>query len=315
MAWTTAGDGTFNDVTIPDAIYTPGAQDIANGGVTLTITASQGTQTMTDEMTVSVQAAPAIEIPQTFLPITACMGVIDINDYIIITNADAVEFTSNGDGEFNGNVYTFGTQDIANGDVTITITAIGCGEVSETMTVEYIGVPTMFCIDEMTTCENPVVFEAFLLTPEWGDIVGWTTSGTGTIDDQTPLIVTYTPSEADINSGSVVLTAEYVDCQGTSYYHNVTITFMELGTPSTPVGPVDVYNYNAETQYSVEVNPMYTSYEWTLEPATAGTMTPNGNTVSISWNMDQPDTDVSLSVIGHNDLCGDSEPSEALSIS
>lgn len=315
MEWTTAGDGTFSDATIMNPIYTPGAQDIANGGVTLTITASQGTQTMSDEMTVSFQAAPAIEIPQTFLPITACMGVIDINDYIIITNADAVEFTSNGDGEFNGNVYTFGTQDIANGDVTITITAIGCGEVSETMTVEYIGVPTMFCIDEMTTCENPVVFEAFLLTPEWGDIVGWTTSGTGTIDDQTPLIVTYTPSEADINSGSVVLTAEYVDCQGTSYYHNVTITFMELGTPSTPVGPVDVYNYNAETQYSVEANPMYTSYEWTLEPATAGTMTPNGNTVSISWNMDQPDTDVMLSVIGHNENCGDSEPSEALSIS
>ena len=95
----------------------------------------------------------------------------------------------------------------------------------------------------------------------------------------------------------------------------MTVFFTTISTPSTPVGPTDVYNMEAVTEYSVEADPMFTSYEWILEPATAGTMTPNGNTVSISWNMNQPDTDVALSVIGHNDNCGDSEPSAALLIS
>ena len=107
---------------------------------------------------------------------------------------------------------------------------------------------------------------------------------------------------------------EYLDCQYDSYNHTVTINFTEIGTPSTPVGPTDVYNYQAVTEYSVDANSLYDSYEWILEPADAGTMTPNGNTVSIAWNMNTPDANVMLSVIGHNDSCGDSEPSEALVI-
>ena len=314
--WTTSGDGTFSDATIINPIYTPGTQDIANGNVTLTLTAYKDSQTMSDDMTVTFLASPTLELNPSLLAPTACLGVIDITDYYTATNANEVLLTTSGDGQFDGNVYTFGEQDIVNGNVTITITAYGCGEVSETLSVEYIGVPTMFCMEEMTTCDNPVVFEAFLLNPEWGDIVGWTTSGTGTINDQTPLIVYYTPSEADMNSGSVVLTAEYQDCQGTSYYHNLTITLLHLDRPATPVGPDDVYNYNAETQYIVEASDMFTSYTWKLEPADAGTMTQNGDgdNVSIAWNMGHPDTNVRLSVMGHSIICGDSEWSEALII-
>ena len=38
IAWTTSGDGTFADNTLEDAVYTPGAADIAAGTVTLTMT-------------------------------------------------------------------------------------------------------------------------------------------------------------------------------------------------------------------------------------------------------------------------------------
>lgn len=37
-AWTTSGDGTFNNTTLLNPIYTPGVADIATGSVTLTIT-------------------------------------------------------------------------------------------------------------------------------------------------------------------------------------------------------------------------------------------------------------------------------------
>ena len=36
--WSTSGDGTFNNVNSLTAIYTPGANDITNGQVTLTLT-------------------------------------------------------------------------------------------------------------------------------------------------------------------------------------------------------------------------------------------------------------------------------------
>ena len=42
ILWTSSGDGTFNDATIEDPIYTPGTADIAgtNTVVTLTMTVS-----------------------------------------------------------------------------------------------------------------------------------------------------------------------------------------------------------------------------------------------------------------------------------
>ena len=314
MEWSTAGDGTFNDVTLPDAIYTPGTQDIANGGVTLTITASQGTETMSDDMTVSLREAVSLEMPQGNDAL-ACMGIINVAEYYIAHNADNVVVTSSGDGIFGRDVYTFGEQDIANGSVTLTITAYGCGEASAEITVGYQGVPTISGIEEVNTCSLTPVEIILNNESNWCSMAGWTTAGTGTFSDPLSETTIYTPSEADFNNGSVVLTAEYKDCQETSYYHNVTVIFTEFATPSTPVGPTDVYNMEAVTEYSVEANLMYDSYEWVLEPATAGTMTPNSNTVSIAWNMDQPDTEVQLYVIGHSEMCGDSEPSQSLVIS
>ena len=314
MEWSTAGDGTFNDVTIPDAIYTPGTQDIANGGVTLTITASQGTETMSDDMTVSFRDAVSLEMPQGNDAL-ACMGIINVAEYYIAHNADNVVVTSSGDGIFERDVYTFGEQDIANGSVTLTITAYGCGEASAEITVGYQGVPTISGIEEVNTCSLTPVEIILNNESNWCSMAGWTTAGTGTFSDPLSETTIYTPSEADFNNGSVVLTAEYKDYQETSYYHNVTVIFTEIATPSTPVGPTDVYNMEAVTEYSVEANLMYDSYEWVLEPATAGTMTPNSNTVSIAWNMDQPDTEVQLYVIGHSEMCGDSEPSQSLVIS
>ena len=36
LEWTTSGDGSFNNTSILDPVYTPGAQDIQNGSVTIT---------------------------------------------------------------------------------------------------------------------------------------------------------------------------------------------------------------------------------------------------------------------------------------
>ena len=55
LIWATSGDGTFDDATIANPVYTPGTQDLADRTVTLTITVSGSDgATITDEMTLSI---------------------------------------------------------------------------------------------------------------------------------------------------------------------------------------------------------------------------------------------------------------------
>ena len=58
LTWSTAGDGTFDDATSLTAIYTPGNQDIANGGTTLTLTAYKNSEVMTDNLELSFIEEP-----------------------------------------------------------------------------------------------------------------------------------------------------------------------------------------------------------------------------------------------------------------
>nr|NQU89935.1 hypothetical protein [Bacteroidota bacterium] len=55
--WTTNGDGTFDDATLLDAVYTPGEDDIANGLITLSLTATASdpcADDFTDDMVLTV---------------------------------------------------------------------------------------------------------------------------------------------------------------------------------------------------------------------------------------------------------------------
>lgn len=313
MEWTTSGDGTFSDATIANPVYTPGTQDIANGGATLTLTAFNDNDSQSDDIELTFKSAPTIELVGGNDAL-ACMGTISLRGMYTATNAETIEFSTYGDGAFEGTVYTFGTQDIANGNVTLTITAIGCGETSESILVGYQGVPTAIGPTELSTCTTEPIDVEMTLDSNWGALVGWTTSGTGTINDPTAESIVFTPSEEDFNSGNVTLTAEYKDCEETSYFHVVTVSFT-MPTVDMPQGPTDVHLYNAVTEYTVEADASFTSFDWTLVPAEAATsMEVSGNTVTIAWNPNTTATEAHLSVVGHSESCGDSEPSEALVI-
>ena len=313
MEWTTSGDGTFSDATIANPVYTPGTQDIANGSVTLTLTAQNNDQTMSDDVELTFKSAPTIELVGGNDAL-ACMGTINLRGMYEATNAESIEFSTNGDGAFDGMVYTFGTQDIANGNVTLTITAVGCGEASTSLLVGYQGVPTAVGPTEINTCTTEPIDVEVTIDSNSGAFVGWTTSGTGTIDNPTAESIVFTPSMDDFNSGSVTLTAEYKDCEETSYFHVVTVSFT-MPTIDMPQGPTDVHLYNVVTEYSVEADASFTSFDWTLLPAEAATsMEVSGNTVTIAWNPNTTATEAHLSVVGHSESCGDSEPSEALVI-
>ena len=135
LEWTTSGDGTFDDATIPMPLYTPGPQDLANRQATLALTISGDGHTITDEMTVFIvdnvvieptlggQHYCAIDEPQ--------LIAVDVTgDYI------SFQWLTDGDGVFEDasaleTTYTPGLNDINNG-VSITAFAVsaGCGSVT-----------------------------------------------------------------------------------------------------------------------------------------------------------------------------------------
>ena len=70
--WTTSGTGTFNNAQLLDATYTPSAQDIANGSVTLTLTSDDPTgpcAAVADDMLLTIAIANGIESQRTVAPL------------------------------------------------------------------------------------------------------------------------------------------------------------------------------------------------------------------------------------------------------
>ena len=155
LLWTTSGDGTFDDATSYMPIYSPGAQDIANGSATLTITINGEGETITDEMTVFI--TKNVYIDNALFDYYYC-ATTEPQEVAVFVEGDYVSFQwlTDGDGEFEdatalATTYTPGLGDIANG-VTITAFAVspGCGS----FTYEY---PfDMNPMPEMTLATNAI---------------------------------------------------------------------------------------------------------------------------------------------------------------
>ena len=138
LAWTSDGDGSFSQTDILDPIYTPGEQDLANKIVTMTLTATnENGEILSDEVTIYFHSAAIIEMDD---EASICEGQ-DYSLQAIVSEADSYIWETDGDGSFDrpdylSAVYTPGTQDIANGQVTLTLTAFspfGCGDASHSL--------------------------------------------------------------------------------------------------------------------------------------------------------------------------------------
>ncbi len=143
VEWTTDGDGTFDDATLLDATYTPGSDDISNGVVILTLTATSIAPCNTDiedDMVLIIQALPnAGAGPDA--------GICEGETYTMLgtaSNYGSINWSSAGDGTFDNPsllnaTYTPGSGDISNGTVVLTITATAItpcsGSITDKMTL------------------------------------------------------------------------------------------------------------------------------------------------------------------------------------
>jgi hypothetical protein len=140
----------------------------------------------------------------------------------------------------------------------------------------------------------------------------WTSSGSGTFDDENELYTTYTPSDEDYEEGMVVLVLTVYASGVEPVTDSLELSFQLLPEIAGMItGPTEVCNGTTE-EYSVEEIEAAEDYVWELVPIEAGTLAENDNLITIEW-ADEYIGEATLKVKGTNS-CGDGEYSEDLVI-
>lgn len=148
LLWSTSGDGTFDDATFINAIYSPGTGDIELGSATLTLTAqgSEACGEVTDvkELTIILATTANAGIDADICPmLTYTISDAEVLNYVNI------EWTTSGDGSFDdatiaNPTYSPGELDKEEKAVTLTLSAtndLGCPNAVDDMLL------TLYCTD------------------------------------------------------------------------------------------------------------------------------------------------------------------------
>ncbi len=211
--WNTSGDGTFANNSTLTPTYFPGSGDIANGSVTITLTAyalSPCTASSNDDMIITIGSEPMVD---------AGSDQLICDNFYTLTNAAAANYatlfwTTSGTGAFiNGNsanaTYLASPTDLAAGSVTLTLTATGlfpCSSiVSDQMVLNFTPKPTAYAGPDGSTCGSDSYTLVDATATNYSSI-NWTTSGTGSFSNSADINPTYFPSAADYVAGYVTLT-------------------------------------------------------------------------------------------------------------
>jgi len=240
--WSTNGDGNFTGQDQLNATYAPGSQDIANGTVLLKLIALP-----INPCTASAQSSLYISV---ISPVAADAGGNETVCYnqtntsfaldATVENASGILWETGGDGGFSSTViedpvYTPGDDDLATGEVILTITADPtepCSAVAEDqMTMTFIFEPEVFAGGDATVCETGSHQLDGATADNFSSLL-WETAGDGWFDNTSVLNPEYTPGLSDISTGSVVLTitAEPVDPCTASAQSGLALFFIEEAT-------------------------------------------------------------------------------------
>jgi len=208
--WQTSGTGTFDNNQELETLYTPSADDILDGSVTLSLTAYGPDNNVTDELLLTIGSAP-----------TAFAGDDDMvcsdNSYELLNasaeNFISVEWTTSGDGTFDdaniiNPVYSPGATDIENGSVSLMFNVSGneaCGDANDDITLAIEIAATAYAGADTEVCSNLALLLSDASAENYSSME-WTTSGDGNFDDANAMNPEYTPGTEDVSNGTVTLT-------------------------------------------------------------------------------------------------------------
>lgn len=163
--WTRIGDGTFIDPTLINATYTPGPQDFINGTFTLILGGAGIAPCGNVSDTVVVTISP-VTVAFAGDNDTICAGEIYTLAASSTFNYDSLLWTTSGDGTFDDNtllhpVYTPGTNDLNNGNVTLTLVAanpvVYCNNASSSLILYIKPLPDANAGVDMAICAGDTI--------------------------------------------------------------------------------------------------------------------------------------------------------------
>ena len=242
------GTGSFSpDANALDAVYTPSAEEIAAGTVSLTLTSADPAgpcDATSDSMDITID--PAV-VTNAGPDQTVCASSPDVTLAGSVSGGATTGTWSGGSGTYNPDataldaVYTPSATEIAAGTVTLTLTSADpagpCDATSDMITITIDPAVVTNAGPDQTVCaSSPDVTLAGSVSG--GATTGTWSGGSGTYNpDATALDAVYTPSATEIAAGTVTLTLTSADpagpCDATSDMVTITIG----NSVSTDAGP------------------------------------------------------------------------------
>lgn len=243
-SWT--GPNGFSSSLQNPSILSAQAANAGTYSLTTTVNGCSNTATTTS---VTVNAAPTTPV------ITTASAVCE--GQMIFLNTDPIVGTyswtgPNGFTSVNQNPVLSGATVSMAGTYQLVITSSGCPSLPASAAIQVDPAPTVNAGPNQASCNgDPVV-----LSGSFGGSatsVLWTTSGSGTFDDATLPGATYTPSSADITSGTVTLTLTTDDPSGVCGAAQSTCVITISGAPDASFS----YTGGPFCQSATTVNPVF----------------------------------------------------------
>jgi gliding motility-associated-like protein len=193
VQWSTSGNGTFSPSdTVINATYTPGPQDIINGSVTITLTATTSCVPSSDSIVITLQSNPDI--------LASAPNFICDGDSILLNASLSIQtnvsWSALGNGVFipsdtvTNPVYIPSSADIANGFITFIVNAASTGLCSgdaDTVTVQINSRPNI-ALSQIGNCAADSI--QFFESSQDSSIVSWQwVIGSDTSYVQNPVIM------------------------------------------------------------------------------------------------------------------------------
>ncbi|MBK6965522.1 MAG: hypothetical protein IPH20_16745 [Bacteroidales bacterium] len=212
VTWSSNGTGSFDDVNLVNATYTPSAADVLNGSVILTMTVTSAAPCVgdVDQMVLTINPQATVNAG---VDATICEGSTYTLSTAVATDATSLLWTSSGTGTFDdatilAATYTPSPADITAGSVTLTLTAQSAAPCVPAVDAMVLSISLQATADagtDATICEGSTYTLSTAVATNAATIL-WTTSGTGSFSSTIVQNPVYTPSQNDIDDGSVILT-------------------------------------------------------------------------------------------------------------
>jgi hypothetical protein len=289
--------------------------------VTLTLTAYDQTDQVSDDMQLSIQGSPFLEMEDHH---TICAGDLFSTSGAVAGNYASLNWTTSGDGTFEDNtllstVYTPGSEDITNGSFELTLELTGlypCGDASGSLTVTITPLPASATTPAgpEVLCQNSGTALYSVSSIEGASGYQWilnpSEAGILTVND-TSLTIDWSPEYWGIADISVY---GINDCGEGQLSEPLTVTLDPLPLqPAAPLGETYVCVNFVDTSYYVTSTAEFASmYEWSITPQEAGVITGNDTTATVAWNTQWTGA-AEIAVRGLNS-CGEGVWSEAIQV-